>query len=171
MNEVGNKNKRPVLRLPLSNCEKVIEVLSAIGVLLIFLIVITSWESVPGRIPTHFGSSGLPDAWGGKGSLVFLPIVVLVLYLLLSIVSKYPHTFNYPLKITEENARVQYQNARHLMAFLKTEITWSFTYIQWKTIQVAFGKAEGLGNIYLPILLIVIFGTIGVYLYKAKQYK
>ena len=27
------------------------------------------WEQIPAEVPTHFGISGAPDAWGGKRSL------------------------------------------------------------------------------------------------------
>lgn len=167
MSKTGNKNKRPVIKLPLTNTEKVLEIISGIGILLIFILTAASWRIMPEQIPTHFGASGIPDGWGGKESLVFLPIGSFLLYLLLSVVNRYPHTFNYPWKITEENAKIQYQNARYLMVFLKAEIIWSFTYIQSITIQVALGKAGGLGYAYLAIFLTVLFGTIGVYFYKA----
>lgn len=171
MSDSKKKSKQPVLKLPLTNVEKVIEIISAIGIFLIFIIVIISWNNLPEKIPTHFGSSGAPDGWGGKASLVLLPIGTIFLYMIMSFASKYPHTFNYPWKITEDNAKDQYQIARYLMGFLKVEVIWSFTYIQWKTIQVALGKATGLGIIYLPITLISIFGTIAVYFYKAREYK
>lgn len=165
------KYKRPVIKLPLTKSEKILELVSGLGVLLNLILTIVAWEIVPDKIPTHFGGSGMPDSWSGKEALFLLPFGVILLYLLLSVVSKYPHTFNYPCKITEENAKAQYQIARSLLVFLKTEIIWSFTYIQWMTVQVAIGKAAGLGGIYLPIFLIIIFGTIGVYFYKAIKYK
>jgi uncharacterized membrane protein len=165
----GKKKKQPVLKMPLTSWEKSLEVTSILGVLLLFSLVFTSWESLPEKIPRHFGFAGTPDAWGSKNFLIFLPIMALLLYLLLTIATKYPHTFNYPYKINEQNAQVQYKYARYLLAILKAEIIWSFFYIEWVTIQVALGKAKGLGSIFLPIFLIILFGTMGVYLYKARK--
>jgi uncharacterized membrane protein len=31
------------------------------------------WEKLPERVPTHFNIHGVPDAWSGKTSLIFLP--------------------------------------------------------------------------------------------------
>lgn len=162
-------NKRPVLKLPLTGWEKGLEVLSVLGVLFVFLLVYQSWGILPDRIPTHFGFTGQPDAWGNKGNLFFLPIMVVAMYLFLTIVSRFPHTFNYPGKITEENAATQYLMARHLMAVLKLETIWLFAYIQWVTIEVALGKATGLSNLFLPIFIVVMVGTIVVYVYKARE--
>jgi len=144
MGESQKKNKLLVMKLPLTNYEKVLEFLSGIGVLLLIIIVIGAWKNTPEQIPSHFGPSGRPDAWGGKGSLALLPILGLMIYLLITVVSRFPSAFNYPCKITEENAKVQYQLGRYLLVLLKVEIIWLFIYIEWKTIQVAIGKAERL---------------------------
>jgi uncharacterized membrane protein len=162
-------NKRPVLKLPLTGWEKGLEVLSVMGVVFTFILVYQSWGILPDRIPTHFGFAGQPDAWGNKASLFFLPIMTVAMYLLLTIVSRFPHTFNYPGKITKENAATQYLMARYLIAVLKVETIWLFAYIQWVTIEVALGKTTGLSNLFLPIFMIVMLGTIVVYFYKARE--
>lgn len=145
------------------------EVLSVMGVLFTFILIYQSWGILPDRIPTHFGFTGQPDAWGSKEHLFFLPVIALAMYLFLTIVSRFPHTFNYPIKITEENAATQYLMARHLVAILKLETIWLFAYIQWVTIEVALGKATGLSNLFLPIFMVVMLGTLVVYFYKARE--
>lgn len=39
------------------------------------------YPELPARVPSHFGSSGAPDAWGGKGSVLVLPLVQTAVYL------------------------------------------------------------------------------------------
>jgi hypothetical protein len=56
-----------------------------------------------------------------------------------------------------------------MIVALKAEIILLFAYLQQQTIQVALGKAEGLGIAFLPIFLILIFGTVGIYFVKAYQ--
>ncbi len=169
MSLTRKNSKRPVLKLPLTDWEKGLELLSVLGVLFVFLLVYQSWGVLPDRIPTHFGFTGQPNAWGNKESLFFLPLIALAMYLLLTIVSIFPHTFNYPGKITEENAAAQYIMARYLIAVLKVETIWLFAYIQWVTIEVALEKATGLSNLFLPIVMVVMVGTIIVYVYKARE--
>lgn len=165
------KNKRPVVEIAASPWDQVLEVLSAIPLLVLIFMVIQTWKILPESLPTHFGPSGTPDAWGSKESILLLPGLSLVLYLLLTVLSRYPHIYNYPCRITEENAPVQYRMARIFMRVLKLEIIAMFTYIEWATIQVALGKAGGLGVWFLPASIIPIFGTIGVYLYLSIKYK
>ncbi len=160
---------RPVLQIPKSSLEIGLETAAALGILTMLYVTIKSWPLLPQTIPHHFGVSGRPDAWGGKWTLWLLPGISLVLYVGLTILSRHPHIYNYPWPLTEQNAAAQYHIARTLLGALKTEIVVIFAYLQQQTIEVALGKAEGLGIIFLPIFLILIFGTIGIYFVKAYQ--
>lgn len=131
--------------------------------------IIWYWPSLPEVIPTHFGSSGAPDGWGGKSTLWVLPAIGLVIYLGLTILSQYPQVYNYVWPITPQNAKIQYQTARQMIILLKTEVVWLLAYIVSQTIQAALGKVQGFSIAFLPIFLVVMFGTIGFYLFKAYQ--
>lgn len=158
---------RPVLELPRTGLDNALEVLAAAGLLTPLAYLYKNWASLPARFPTHFGASGLPDAWGGRESLLILLAVSLILYPLLTVLSYFPHIYNYPWRITEENAERQYRLARSLMLWIKVEMLWLFGYIQWSSIQVALGKAAGLGTAFLPITLAVAFGTLAIYIWAA----
>lgn len=166
---VAKPNARPVLDLPRNAFENALEFLGAMGLLFMFAMVAQYWANLPERIPSHFGISGLPDAWSGKGTLLILPVLSVVLYGGLTVLSRYPHIYNYAWPITPKNAAAQYRLARQLVIVLKTAIVWIFAYLDWQTIQTALGRAQGLGQTFLPIFLVVVFGSLGFYLYKAFQ--
>lgn len=163
------KSDRPVIKLPFSGLEKIFELIAAAGLLLSIFLVINYWSDIPNDVPSHFGISGKPDAWGGKGILVMLPLVSLFLYALFTVVSRFPQHANYLIKITEQNAERQYRLARQFMAILKAELIWIFTLINWASIAVALGRCDGLGVLFLPVFLIIVFGTIGIYIYKSVR--
>lgn len=163
--------QRPVLKLPLTNLEKVLELLAGIGVLLSIAFIIAKWNVIPAEVPSHFGPSGMPDDWSGKETLIFLVVLNLLLYLALTIVCRFPHIYNYPWKITAENAQDQYQIARYLMVFLKTEIVWLLLYIESIAMLVSLGIVEGMGKAFLPVFLVIIFGSLGAYFYLARKHK
>lgn len=162
-------NPRPVLDLPRSSFEKTLDIFGALGLLFMIVMLAYYWSSLPERIPSHFGISGQPDAWNGKGLLLVLPSISAGLYIGLTILSRYPHIYNYAWPITPENAATQYRLARQMIIVFKTEIVWLFAYVIWQTIQTALGRAQGLGEAFLPIFLSTIFGTLILYLYKAYQ--
>ena len=164
----GNSpNQRPVLSLGLSPVSIAGELAAAIAILLAVLIILQFWAVLPDRIPIHFGFSGQPDAWGDKVTIWRLPAIAAILFVVFAVLSRYPHTFNYPVAITEENARRQYLLARSLLVWLKAEICWLFAFIVRQQIIVALGNAQRFSMEFVLGMIVVIFGTVGVYLLKA----
>ena len=47
-----------------------------------YLTVAQNWGSLPERIPTHFGPSGLPDAWGARWKIWLYPLISVPLYVI-----------------------------------------------------------------------------------------
>jgi hypothetical protein len=165
------KNKRPKLNIPKSSLERILGFTSGVGVLITWLYLIVSWPGLFHKIPTHFNFLGRADSWGGRGSVLIAPIFMSVLYIILTVTSRFPESFNYMVNITEENARRQYQNARTFIVWLKTEITFMFLYLEWQSIQVSISKSIGLGVWFLPVFFIILFGTIGVYIRRMFRLK
>lgn len=161
---------RPKLKLPLSPVEKVIQVISVVGLTGIIIMLFTSWPSMPDKIPNHFGPSGKVDSWGGKGILFLLPIIMIFMYGLLTIIERIPHLYNYMCEITEENAEFQYRNARMMLTLLKTEIIFLFGYIEWQMMSTGLGKSRGLGIGFLPVYLLILFGTVGFFIYRMVKH-
>lgn len=165
------KPYRPVLDIPMTPLQQMMIVAGAIGVIVGFGIVARYWPDLPQTIPTHFNGLGKPDGWGGKSSLLAVPIIGLVLYAMMMVLSRFPQIYNFPVTITEENAADQYQMARTLVIWLGTFIPWMFTYLGWMSVQNAMQKAEGLGGWFLPATLVVCFAPLIVYLMKASRIK
>ena len=162
-------NKRPNIKVPYSKVEKAAEVIGIIVLLIAVGMVIKYLPLLPDTIPTHFNAAGEVDGYGSKGSLLILPIVSIVLYLMLTILSRFPQIYNYPTEITEDNAQYQYENARKLMIYLKVEIIVVFTFIEGETINSALNSTTGLGLWFLPICLVVIFGTLIRFIVKSLK--
>jgi len=66
------------------------------------------------------------------------------LYVMMTVLNFFPHTFNYLVEITEKNARAQYANARLMMNFMKVELVYLFAYVTWGTVQAALEMPQAL---------------------------
>lgn len=160
---------RPKINLPTDGFDRAIQLIG--GVLLILLIIhpLYHFMALPDSIPVHFNASGEPDRFGSKYTIWFMPILGIVLYIGLSIVTRYPHTYNYVVRITEENAKRQYFLATKLMRILNLQVVLIFFYINYGMIQTALGQSNGLGSLVFPIITVPILGTLIWYLYQSLK--
>jgi len=162
-------HERPVFRLPYSLMELTVEIVASVGILCSVIAIVQAWPTLPNSIPLHFGLSGKADFWSSKGGLTVLPLISLVLNAWLTWSLRYPHTFNYPWAITEQNARRQYQIAHSLLLWMKVEISWLSAFIVWQIIRVAMRETERLNITFFLAMLFVVLVTVGFHLYQAYR--
>lgn len=141
-----------------------IEACTLLILLSLFAYVITNWNAIPEQIPSHFNFQGHIDSWSNKNMILFPVFVSLFLYLLLTVVSFFPSMWNMPVKITEENMERAYHYTRNMITILKLELVSVFAYI---TIQTS--KAQVLSPYFLPVFLVIIFGTVGIYIFLINK--
>lgn len=121
---------------------------------------LTGPERLPGRVPTHFDISGHPNAWGPAGMFLVLPGVAVILYVLMTWVSRYPSAFNFPVRVTRENRLRLEAVALGMTAWIKAEMMCLFAGIQVVTIGSARSGHGTLPPLLMPLSIGVIFGTI-----------
>lgn len=148
---------------------QLLNLLSLLGIVTNFGVLLTYWNELPEKVPTHFNAAGVANGWGGRGSLIQLPVIALATYLIVTLAVHFGNPGNSLIAITPENAERQKWVTLQLTAWIKTQIVWLFTFIEWQSIQVATGRAAGLGWQFLPVTLLVIFGTIGYYIWRSYQ--
>jgi uncharacterized membrane protein len=148
--------KRPKIRLELTNSDKALELTGWFALLVIWVLIIVSYKNLPDIIPTHYNGAGKADGFGEKTNILILPIIATILFVGLTLLNRVPHIFNYPTHITKENAMRQYTLATRLLRNLKLYFVAIFGYIVFRTIQNAKGQAEGLGAWFLPVSLVIV---------------
>ncbi len=167
--------QRPHIRPPITTLEIVAIAITVGGLLFTFLPLALWWSSIPNTIPTHFDLYGQPNAYGSKAALLIYPGVALGMTLLFQSLCRYPWIFNYPVRITEENAMRQYRRGRLLLRWVNA-LVWLLGGIQWQAVQVARGAATSLGTAYMLgafiiLALIVPIGIIALVIIWARQGK
>ncbi len=150
--------QRPHIRPPLTTLEIIAIAITIAGLLFTFLPLVILWSSIPNTIPTHFDIYGQPNAYGSKAMLLIYPGVALGITLLFQILCHYPWLFNFPVRITHENALRQYGRGRRLLRWVNALI-WLFGAIQWQAIEVARGAATTLGSVF-SLSVFVVFALI-----------
>jgi uncharacterized membrane protein len=161
---------RPQVEPRYSPVDWLAEVVAAAGLIAGVILPVWYWSGLPEQVPSRFGASGQPTAWSPRGVVWLLPAATVVVYLLLTLIARIPpRYYNYPWRITEENAPRQHRIVRRFLCVLKAELVWLFTFLTWATIRVALGQVAGLGGAFLPVTLLVVFGTVVYYFVRAAS--
>ncbi len=160
-------NPRPKLTIEPTGFDRTLEALAVAGIISLWVVVLLKYSTLPERIPTHFNFKNEVDGYGSKDSILLLPIIGSAIYILLSVINKFPHFFNYPTPITEENALRQYQLATRLIRLLKTGIALTFLGIIFMTFEAIDGQSSFSGYLIFPMLIAFVFAPIIWYFIRA----
>ena len=147
----------------------ILELLAITLLVSFFAYLIYNYPKLPASIPSHFNTSGEADEFSARDTLWALPAIALFTYSLLTIISRFPHTFNFTVKITAQNALRQYTLAIRMIRFIKLVITGMFLTISLGIVRVAMGQSTGLGFWFMPVFLILIFVPIIIYFVMASR--
>lgn len=153
--------KRPKIELDKTPVDWILEIMTTVLALCLIGLPLYYFNVLPEKIPSHFNFQGEPDAYSSKGSIWFMPVLGFGCYVLLALLNRFPHWFNYPVQITEQNAKKQYQIMTLMMRILNLIVVLTFTHITYQTISVATGISYGLGIWFLPVLFTFVFGLLG----------
>jgi uncharacterized membrane protein len=119
---------------------------------------------LPPRIPTHFNLAGHPDGWGSPHMLMALPLIAAAIYILMTLVARYPEAFNYPVRVTTQNRQRLQDLALGMIAWLKAEVVSFIAWVQVSAIRAARHPDQGFSAALMPMLLVAVFATIIVYI-------
>ncbi len=165
------EEERPKITLIPTTADKLVDLLGWLILLALWGLTISHFSTLPDTIPTHFNASGEADGFGSKASIIGLPVIATLLFVGLTVLNRYPHIFNYPTAITEDNALRLYTLATRMLRYLKLVLVLVFGGIEFMTIQHATRKAAGLGAWFLPLTLVLIFIPLIYFVIKSIKEK
>jgi uncharacterized membrane protein len=138
-----------------------------IGMLIGILIYLgLSWNSIPEKIPGHYNATGVIDRWGNKGELLIIPIIAWIMYIGITVIEKFPQIWNTGVQITEQNKERVYRILKDLIETEKVLMVAVFVFI---TINSSLSK--GLPMWFLPVFLILMFGSLILFILKLVKAK
>lgn len=143
------------MKLKYTKPQIILEIIGAIIMIGLFVFVGIKYQALPDQIPKHFNASGQIDAWGSKASIWSLPGVGAFLYILLTVITFFPSTWNFPTtKMTEKNKIPLYQLMKTFLIITKIELLASFAYITLFTI-----KGTSMSSMFIFVLFAALILT------------
>jgi len=126
-----------------------------------WVFVIWNYEALPDTIAVHFDSGGEVDGYGSKFTIIILAILGTLLFIGLETLTRFPHTFNYPVPIDQGNAPVLYRLQVRMLRYLNLVIVCLFAGIVYLMFQTAGGELPkgfvgllgfGTALVFLPLI-------------------
>lgn len=119
------------------------------------------WSTLD-QVPRHYDFTGQVDAWGGKGSLIFLVVLGWALYALLYAAGCFPKIWNIPETTPADQKEHVYRLSKGLLLYMRTAIAVLFSYLLFQSMYVR----QSIGSWFLPCMLVVLFGGLIFFLAK-----
>ena len=110
---------KPKIKIKTTKGDKLIESSAWLLLIVIWSMTFYDYLRLPDIIPTHYNDIGMADGFSKKSMIFNLPLIATFLFIVLTILNNFPHIFNYPTQITEDNALHQYTRATRTMRALK----------------------------------------------------
>jgi len=147
-----------------SKLQLFLEIIGAAILISLFIFLVKSWSSIPERIPGHYNAAGVVDRWGNKNEILMLPIIGGIVYLGLTMITFFPEIWNVPMPQSQENKEAVYKCMKTMLISLKIEIIAMFFYITFHSV-----NAMDLPRAFLPIVLIIIFGSLTYFIVRSYR--
>lgn len=163
--------KRPRIQIEWTPVDKIIEAMSLLILVVMWVFTLLRYADLPDIIPIHYNAAGIADGFGKKAHILILPVISTIFYVSFTLLNRFPHIFNFPVRITEENAYRQYANMTRMLRWLKLLILFLFGMIIWNTVRFTDNHPEGLKSWFLPVTLGLVFIPMIYYIFKSWREK
>lgn len=132
-------------------------ILSSVVILLPIIFGLVMWNELPDTMTTHWGADGIADGFSAKPLAVFVfPVVMLAVHLICLL-----------FMTKDRNQKGQNKKALNIIFWITPIVS---LYSNGMVYAIAFGKVFDF-SLLMPVLLGVMFVSIGNYLPKIKQNK
>jgi len=142
------------------------ELIALAGLVFAAAVVADFYSRLPERIATHFNGAGAANGFGARSTLWVLVGIAFLLYAALSAISFLPRVVNLKRPLAPEREKMVLAESMAMVGWIKVELCWMFAYLCLAMVRNGMGLQVGLGAWFLPVTLVVVFGTCAFYMMR-----
>jgi uncharacterized membrane protein len=142
------------------------ELIALAGLIFSGAVVADFYSRLPERIATHFNAEGMANGLEARSTLWVLVGVAVLLYAALSVINFVPRVVSLKRPLAPEREKVVLAESMAMVGWIKVELCWMFAYLCLAMVRNGMGLQVGIGAWFLPLTLVVVFGTCGFYLVR-----
>jgi uncharacterized membrane protein len=138
--------------------------------LVLWVISVNAYSSLPSRIPVHFDWNGAPNRWADKTPFQFfaLPGIATLLSVFLMIISRFPRLYNFPQKMEVNSWPIKkrqpvYALLNKMMYWIGLIIAGMFLFIQMEVIEGEKSQNLAPGKMWPMWILVAVMVAMPIY--------
>ena len=146
--------ERPRIQIQQTSTDRWLDVITYL--LLIFLISypVYLYSSLPEPNAVHTNISRQLFSYKSKEIILVLPALGVFLFIILTVLLRYPHIYNYPEKVTEENALPIYTGGVRFMRIMRIWVLIIFILVMKGSMGIALNRQEEFVRLILPFVFL-----------------
>lgn len=160
-------NEHPVINIKNTKTEWLHDIICLALFVSIIIYLAFAWPYLPDQIPIHYDALG--NQWGSKWVTFLLIALTILIYIGFTILRKHPYKFNYPDRLTEENAERFYKNANLTISWMNFEIAIYFLWLSKGFIDSAVNQSDFMVLSELLIWISVLVVTMLYFLIRQSR--
>jgi uncharacterized membrane protein len=147
-------NERPRIQIQQTSIDRWLDAISYL--LLTFLVAypVYLYSSLPEPAAVHADISRRLSSYKSKEIILILPTLGVFLFIMFTILLRYPHLYNYPEKITAENALGAYTGGIRFMRIMRIWVLFIFILIVRGSMGIALNRQDDFLKWILPIVFL-----------------
>jgi len=162
---------KPELNINVSKGERIFEVIIIAFLVGFSIFSLKNYVILGDTIPIHFNFKGEPDNFGPKGIFLLLLTLKWLITLGLLFLTRKPHLYNYPIKVTETNYEKLYKIASKFMRNLSFYVVYLFSTIEIYVVHSAMGKCVMNIPKFLTLGIVLILLNLVYFIFKMQKNK
>jgi len=132
------------------------EALSIIGLVAMFVFIAYYYHKLPQTIPVHYNEYGSPQGSGSRNQVWIIPGISLLMHFLLPVGERFNLVLRNPGYWRRVNTQSQFNKRVRLLRYNKMIVTWGLFYISASTVRVALHTGNGMAVWFVPVFLTLI---------------
>lgn len=147
---------RPKLKIDGDKTDRVLEALTLLSLVFSFAFIGYYYSELPDRVPAHFGLDGEVNRYDEKSMIWLIPMLLSAICFGVYKLNKHPYLYNYPIKITQENAKKHYNRASKIIRYINLSIAFICAVITYEIVNIVLQNTNSFSLFSNYFLIIII---------------
>lgn len=147
-------------KIPYSKAIIIFEVITFIAVVFSLIFFAVHYNKLPAKIAIHWNAAGIADGWNDRSDALTLPVVMAVVYLVLTVISKIPAIYGRKIDARARNVEEKYKNARDFLIWGKIEMSLMLSVVTVNLARTGNMKINAPFIVGLCVFVVIFLGTL-----------